>query len=69
MAETPGVKPPLGDIASHEHNSAVLSAGRARDSAAVWYSSDRLLMDLRTPVPLRLSVEDAQYRSGPDGRD
>jgi hypothetical protein len=69
MAETAGVAPPLGDIVCHEHDvRAALSRPGARDSAAVWYTSDKLLATLRTPVPLRVTVEDAQYRSGPDDR-
>ena len=67
MAETAGVAPPLGDITSHEHDvRGAIGRPGARDSAAVWYTSDRLLTNLRTPVPLRVTVEDAQYRSGPD---
>jgi uncharacterized protein (TIGR03083 family) len=69
MAETAGVAPPLGDIVCHEHDvRAALSRPGARDLAAVWYTSDKLLATLRTPVPLRVTVEDAQYRSGPDDR-
>ena len=69
MAETAGVAPPLGDITCHEHDvRAALSRPGARDSAAVWYTSDQLLATLRTPVPLRVTVEDAKYRSGPDDR-
>jgi uncharacterized protein (TIGR03083 family) len=69
MAETAGVAPPLGDITCHEHDvRAALSRPGARDSAAVWYTSDKLLATLRTPVPLRVTVEDTQYRSGPDDR-
>jgi uncharacterized protein (TIGR03083 family) len=68
MAVTTGVEPPLGDITSHEHDvRGAIGRPGARDSAAVWYSSDRLLTSLRTPVPLCVMVEDAQYRSGPDG--
>ena len=67
MAETAGVAPPLGDITGHEHDvRGAIGRPGARDSAAVWYTSDLLLADLRTPVPLRVTVEDAQYRSGPD---
>ena len=29
-------------------------------------ATDQLLTNLRTPVPLRVTVEDAEYRSGPD---
>jgi uncharacterized protein (TIGR03083 family) len=69
MAGTTGLEPPLGDIVCHEHD--VRGAMRrpgARDSEAVWYISDRLLTDLRPPVPLRVMVEDAQYLCGPDDR-
>jgi uncharacterized protein (TIGR03083 family) len=69
MAETDGVEPPIGDIISHEHDvRAALGLPGARDSAALWYSSDRLLRILRTPVPLRVSVEDGHYSTGPNGR-
>ena len=62
-----GVEPPVGDVTSHEHDvRAALGRPGARDSAAVHYSSDRLLTNLRPPVPLRVTVEDAEYRSGPD---
>jgi hypothetical protein len=68
MAETSGLKPPLGDITSHEHDvRGAIGRPGARDSDAVWHSSDQLLVNLRTHVPLRVTVEDAQYRSGPDG--
>jgi uncharacterized protein (TIGR03083 family) len=62
-----GVKPPLGDITSHEHDiRAAVGRPGARDSEAVWHSSDQLLTNLRTPVPLLVTVEDGQYLSGPD---
>lgn len=66
MAEA-ALAPPLGDIICHEHDIRG-AAGQpgARDSAAVWWASDRLLADLRTPLPLHVTVEDAQHRSGPD---
>jgi uncharacterized protein (TIGR03083 family) len=68
MAETVGMKPPLGDITSHEHDiRAAIGRPGARDSEAVWHSSDQVLANLRTPVPLLVVVEDGQYRSGPDG--
>jgi hypothetical protein len=67
LAEDSGLEPPVGDVAAHEHDlRAALGRSGARDSAAVRYTSDRLLSGLRTPVPLRVTVEDAQYRSGPD---
>ena len=67
LAENRGSDPPVGDVASHEHDiRAALNMPGARDSDAVMYSSDRLLAHLRTPAPLRVAVEDAEYRSGPD---
>jgi uncharacterized protein (TIGR03083 family) len=69
MADTAGMEPPLGDIIVHEHDiRAAIGRPGARDSAAVCYVADRLLSDLRTPVPLHVTVEDAHYRSGPDDR-
>lgn len=66
LAGTQGVEPPLGDIACHEHDiRGALGRPGARDSSAVWFSTDRLLKNLRTPVPLRVTVEDAEYHSGP----
>jgi uncharacterized protein (TIGR03083 family) len=66
-----GVKPPLGDVTSHEHDiRAAVGRPGARDSEAVWHSSDQLLTNLRTPVPLLVTVEDGQYLSGPgDGAE
>jgi hypothetical protein len=67
-AETAGVAPPLGDIACHEHDvRGAIDRSGARDSEAVWHASDQLLTILQTPVPLRIVVEDADYRTGPDG--
>jgi hypothetical protein len=68
VAETAGVAPPLGDVVAHEHDvRGALRRPGARDSEAVWHSSDQMLANLRTPVPLRVTVEDGEYRSGPDG--
>ncbi len=59
----------LGDITSHEHDiRGAVGLPGARDSAAVWYSSDQVLTNLRTPVPLIVTVEDGQYSVGPDDR-
>jgi uncharacterized protein (TIGR03083 family) len=71
IAETAGVAPPLGDITCHEHDvRAALGRPGARESAAVRCASDQLLGTLRTPVAMRVTVEDAQYRSGPhDGAE
>ncbi len=67
LAVTECLEPPIGDVAAHEHDiRAALGRPSARDSDAVNYSSDRLLKNLRTPVPLHVTVEDAEYRSGPD---
>jgi uncharacterized protein (TIGR03083 family) len=67
MAETGGA-PPLGDVVVHEHDvRAAMGRPGARESEAVWLSSDQLLNNLRTPVALRVQVEDGEYRCGPDG--
>jgi uncharacterized protein (TIGR03083 family) len=67
LAETEALKAPLGDITAHEHDvRGAIGRPGARDSAAVWHSTDQLLANLRTPVPLRVTVEDGQYRSGPE---
>jgi uncharacterized protein (TIGR03083 family) len=68
LAEASGLTPPLGDITSHEHDiRGALGRPGARDCAAVWHSSDQLLTILQTPVPMGVTVEHAQYRSGPAG--
>lgn len=68
MARDRGLVAPVGDVVSHEHDIRT-SLGRpgARDSAAVHYACEQLFAILRTPVPLRVIVEDGQYRSGPAG--
>lgn len=62
-----GILPALIDITSHEHDirGAVGRPG-ARDSEAVRYCAERLLSGLRSPAPLRVVVEDAEFRVGPD---
>jgi uncharacterized protein (TIGR03083 family) len=66
LAETAALNAPLGDITAHEHDvRGAIGQPGARDSAAVWHSTDQLLANLHTPVPLRVTVEDGQYRSGP----
>jgi uncharacterized protein (TIGR03083 family) len=68
LAATAGLEPPLGDIVVHEHDiRGALGRPGARDSAAVRRISDELMTMLEPPVPLRVTVEDAQHRSGPDG--
>lgn len=70
LAETTGLKPPLGDVVVHEHDvRAAVDRPGARDSVAVHCVSDLLLASLRTPVPLRVTVEDGDYRSGPAGSE
>lgn len=67
LAQSDGVKPPLGDIVVHEHDirGAIARPGD-RDSAAVICASDQLLTALQTPTPLLVTVEDAEYHCGPD---
>ena len=63
-----GVVPPLGDIVVHEHDIRdALGRPGARDSAALHCVSHQLLSKLATPVPLLITVEDGEYRYGPDG--
>lgn len=55
---------PLIDIVSHEHDiRAGLCRPGARSSAAVHHCAEWLLASLRTPVPLRVVVEDAQFQT------
>ncbi|QPG69794.1 hypothetical protein [Mycolicibacterium mucogenicum] len=62
-----GIAPPLGDIVVHEHDIRdALGRPGARDSAALQCVSDQLLRKLVTPVPVRIMVEDGEYRCGPD---
>ncbi len=62
-----GIAPPLGDIIVHEHDIRdALGRPGERDSAAVQCVSDQLLRMLVTPVPVRVIVEDGEYRCGPD---
>ena len=61
------VWPAVIDVASHEQDirGAVGQPG-ARDSEVVWHAAGYLLRRLRPPVPLRVVVEDAEFRLGPD---
>lgn len=68
LAHTRALVPPLGDVVSHEHDiRGALGRPGARDSEAVHHTSDLLLTMLAPPVPLRVIVEDAEYRAGPAG--
>ncbi len=54
------------DIASHEHDiRGALGRPGARDAEVIWRAAGWLLTGLRPPVPLRVVVEDAQFRLGP----
>lgn len=71
LADTDGREPPLGDIACHEHDiRGAIGEPGARDAESVRWTADRLLTILRPPVPLRVVVEDGEYRCGPaDGTE
>lgn len=62
-----GVWPAVIDIASHEQDirGAVGRPG-ARDTEAVRQCAGVAIEDLAPPVPLRVTVEDAQFRVGPE---
>jgi uncharacterized protein (TIGR03083 family) len=62
------VWPAVIDVASHEQDiRAALRQPGARDCAAIQRCSHKLLGWLDPPVPVRVSVEDAEYRIGPPG--
>lgn len=57
---------PLIDLTSHEHDiRGALSRPEARDTEAVKICSQFLLEWMRPPVPVRIVVEDAEFRVGP----
>ena len=62
-----GVWPAVIDITSHEQDirGAVGRPG-ARDTEAVRQCAGAVIADLAPPVPLRVTVEDAQFRVGPE---
>jgi hypothetical protein len=63
-----GVWPAVIDIASHEQDiRGALGRPGARDTAAIWHGAEWLLTALLTPVPLRVGVEEAEFRAGPRG--
>ncbi|KUI32665.1 maleylpyruvate isomerase N-terminal domain-containing protein [Mycobacterium sp. GA-2829] len=65
-ARTRGLIAPVADIVTHEHDiRGALDRPGARDSAAVRHASEQVLDILDPPVPLRVVVEDAEYRCGP----
>lgn len=67
LAAAFGIWPAVIDIASHEQDirGAVGRPG-ARDSEVVRLCADVLLARLTPPVPVRVRVEDAEFRVGPD---
>lgn len=70
LAATRGLVAPIEDVTSHEHDiRTAIGRPGARDSAAVWYSADQVLRIVETTQPLRVAVEDADYRSGPADGD
>jgi uncharacterized protein (TIGR03083 family) len=59
--------PAVIDVVSHEHDiRGALSFPGARDSEAVRRCAELLITGLRPPVPMRVTVEDAEFRVGPD---
>ena len=67
LAEDSGLEPPIGDVVAHEHDiRGALRRPGARDAEAVRYTADRLLDTLRAPIPLRVAMEGAEFRTGPD---
>ncbi len=62
------IPPAVIDVASHEQDiRGALGRPGARDCPAVQQMAGWLLQRLRTPVPVRVTVEDAEFRAGPDG--
>jgi uncharacterized protein (TIGR03083 family) len=62
------IPPAVIDVASHEQDiRSALGLPGARDNEAIRQMAGWLLERLRTPVPVCVTVEDAQFRAGPDG--
>jgi uncharacterized protein (TIGR03083 family) len=62
------IPPAVIDVASHEQDvRGALGLPGARDCEAVQVFGGWLLHRLSTPVPLRVTVEDAEFRVGPAG--
>ena len=63
------IPPAVIDVASHEQDiRGALGRPGARDCPAVQQMAGWLLQNLRTPVPVRVTVEDAEFRIGPEGK-
>src|SRR5262249_7156862 len=62
------IPPAVIDVASHEQDiRGALGHPGARDCPAVQQMAAWLLQGLRTPVPVRVTVEDAEFQAGPVG--
>ena len=62
------IPPAVIDVASHEQDiRGALGRPGARDCPAVQQMAGWLLQRLRTPVPVWVTVEDAEFRIGPAG--
>jgi uncharacterized protein (TIGR03083 family) len=62
------IPPAVIDVASHEQDiRGALGLPGARDCPAVQQMAGWLLQRLRTPVAMRVTVEDAEFRIGPAG--
>ena len=62
------IPPAVIDVASHEQDiRGALGRPGARDCPAVQQMAGWLLQNLRTPVPVLVTVEDAEFRIGPAG--
>ena len=60
------IPPAVIDVASHEQDiRGALGLPGARDNEAIRQMAGWLLERLRTPVPVCVTVEDAQFRAGP----
>jgi uncharacterized protein (TIGR03083 family) len=71
LVGTFAVWPAVSDVVSHEQDiRGALGLPGARDVEAIRLGAERLLMLLAPPVPLRIEVEDGQFRVGPqDGAE
>ena len=62
------IPPAVIDVASHEQDiRGALGLPGARDNEAIQQMAGWLLARLRTPVPVCVTVEDAEFRAGPEG--
>jgi uncharacterized protein (TIGR03083 family) len=62
------IPPAVIDVASHEQDiRGALGLPGARDNEAIQQMAGWLLERLRTPVPVCVTVEDAEFRAGPEG--